>query len=113
MLYNEKGEPVEGAMTREEVATALTEKETALATATKELNEFKETGQGKSIAALREARDTAMKDLEQFKTNAVAELGKMKADVETKQLDDTFINIAEGDPELAKTIKDNYESIVK
>lgn len=113
MLYNEKGEVVEGAMTKEEVTTALTDKETALTTTQKELDEFKATGQGKSIAALREARDAALKDLDAFKTNAASELGKMKTDMESKQLDETFTKISEGDADLAKSIKENYESIVK
>src|SRR5579862_5752048 len=104
MLYDQQGKPIEGAMTKEEVTTVLTEKETALAAATKELNEFKETGQGKSIAALREARDAALKDLDTFKANAATELGKMKTEMEAKQLDDTFTKIAEGDTELAKVI---------
>jgi ABC-type transporter Mla subunit MlaD len=113
MLYNDKGQPVEGAMTAEEVAAKTAEFQTKVDQATKELNEFKETAEGKSIGALREARDKALKDLEDFKTNIVTELGRKQTEDQQKQLEQTIATIAEGDAELAKKIKEIYDGNVK
>jgi hypothetical protein len=113
MLYDEQGKPVEGALTPDEVKTQLADLQTKAEQANKELSEYKETGPGKSIAALREARDLAVKELNDFKTNAVTELGKMKTDMESKELDDTIAKIAEGDADVAKSIKENYLGSVK
>ena len=111
MLYNEKGEPVEGALTPEEATTKLTEKEAAIADLQKQIDEVGP--KGKSIVDLRKQKEAAEAALEAMKTNVISKLSEFSSLQESKELDRTISSIAEGDAELAKKIKDTYTEYVK
>jgi len=79
----------------------------------KDLEGFKETDKGKNMAALRMKAEGAEKKVDELKENIMKELGTLKTAIEGKDLTSTFLQLADGDTEIAKKIEAEYKDIVR
>lgn len=99
--------------TLKEAQTKLQTAETAAADLKRQVDEFAGTDKGQNMAALRKKAEDATAEVEKLKTGVISELGTIKKRLDDSELDKALIAVADGDLELSKKIKGEYERIVK
>lgn len=97
----------------QELQTKLTTAEATAADLKKQVDEFAGTDKGQNMAALRKKAEDATAEVEKIKTQIVTELPAIKKRLDDADLDRSLLAVAEGDEDLAKKIKVEYERIVK
>lgn len=124
-LFDSTGNAVE-AFTKEEVdamvaehptlkdaQTKLQEAQATAADLKKQVDEFAGTDKGQNMAALRKKAEEAQEKADKLAASVVGELGTIKKRLDDAELDRSLIAVADGDTEMAKKIKAEYERIVK
>lgn len=99
--------------TLKEAQTKLTEAQQTAADLKKQVDEFAGTDKGQNMAALRQKAEAAQEKADKLAASVVGELGTIKKRLDDAELDKALIAVADGDVEMSKKIKAEYERIVK
>ena len=126
-LFDEAGNQVE-AFSQEELDAKLAETKTALETesatkladlqkqlqdATTQIETLSGTDKAKNMAKLREGRETIEKQIEDLKDKMAAGLGELAKKQDDVALDQRLNLLSDGDPEIMKKIKFEYQRITR